>query len=151
MTKSKFVYVTYIRTTPEKIWRALTVGRVTQQYWGMENVSDWKRGSQWRHEEVGAKKRRVRLVGKVLESKPPRRLVVSWAEPDDAGDKRKTSRVAFDIKKMRSMVRLIVTHDDLQPGTWMDKGIREGWPRVLASLKSFLETGRALKTWEGKS
>jgi uncharacterized protein YndB with AHSA1/START domain len=143
------MYVTYIRTTPEKVWRALTVGRVTREYWGMENVSDWKRGSPWRHVD-GTKGRRVRLVGKVLESKPPRRLVLTWAFPDDAGDRRNTSRVAFDIAKLKNMVRLTVTHENLRPGSGMDRGIREGWPRVLSSLKSFLETARPLNTWQGK-
>ena len=149
MNKAKFVYVTYIRTTPEKIFQALTEREITRQYWGLENVSDWKPGSPWSHQGTdGAKS--VRILGEVLESVPRRRLVISWAFPADAANKAKHSRVAFDIEPVADMVRLTVTHDELEPGSEMDKGIREGWPRVLSSLKSFLETGKPLDVWAGK-
>ena len=149
MAKSKFVYVTFIRTTPAKIWEALTVGKVTRQYWKMENVSDWERGSPWEHREPG-RNGALRLVGEVLEAKPPRRLVISWAFPADAKNRRKHTRVAFDITKIgQGLTRLTVVHDELQPGSRMEKGITWGWPRVLSSLKSFLETGRPFHPWVG--
>ena len=117
MGKTKYVYVTYIRTTPEKVFAAITQGELTRQYWMHENVSDWKRGSAWKH--VDAASGKVRLVGEVLESAPPRRLVISWAFPADATKRAKQSRVAFDIEQMEDVVRLTVTHDDLEPGSEM--------------------------------
>lgn len=148
MSKSKFLYVTYIRTTPEKVFEALTKGEVTRQYWMHDNVSDWKRGSPWKHVDEGSGQ--VRIMGEVLESAPPRRLVISWASPDDAADKQKHSRVAFEIERVEDMVRLTVTHDELEAGSEMERGITNGWPRVLSSLKSFLETGKPLNVWAGK-
>jgi uncharacterized protein YndB with AHSA1/START domain len=145
MTEATFVYVTYIATTPEKVFEALTEGPITRQYWGLENVSDWKPGSAWKHQAPDGSG--TRIVGKVLESKPPSRLVLTWAAPDDAG---KPSRVSFAIERVDKMVRLTVTHEELEAGSGMDRGIREGWPRVLSSLKSFLETGKPLDTWAGK-
>jgi uncharacterized protein YndB with AHSA1/START domain len=148
MARSTFVYVTYIRTTPEKVYEAITRGEVTRQYWTLENVSDWKPGSPWKHMDRASGA--VRMVGEVLEASPPRRLVISWAWPADAADKAKHTRVAFDLETIGDMVKLTVTHDELEPGSDMDRGIREGWPRVLASMKSFLETGKALDTWAGR-
>jgi uncharacterized protein YndB with AHSA1/START domain len=114
-----------------------------------ENVSDWKRGSPWEH-RAGDGSGTVRLVGEVLEHTPPRRLVITWAFPADRANRLKHTRVAFDVEPIEGMVRLTVTHDELEPGSEMDKGITDGWPRVLSSLKSFLETGKPLVTWAGK-
>ena len=85
----------------------------------------------------------------VIESKPPRRLVITWAEPKDRACKEKHSRVTFEIEPIADMVRLSVTHAELEPGSEMFAGISDGWPRVLCSLKSLIETGRPLKTWAG--
>lgn len=144
MSNEKFVYVTYIATTPEKAWKALLDGELTRQYWKHENVSDWKPGSQWQHVADDGK-RTVKLVGEVLESIPNNRLVMTWADPSDAADKAKHSRVAIDIETVGKMVRVTVTHDELTPD--MQRKITNGWPRVLSSLKSFLETGHPLDTW----
>ena len=149
MSKSKFVYVTYIASTPEKVWTALLDAKFTRQYWDRENVSDWKPGSKWEHRRFD-KARTVDLVGEVLESKPPRRLVLTWANASDAKNKAKHSRVTLEIEPIKEMVRLTVTHDELQAGSGMLEGISEGWPRVLSSLKSLLETGKPLETWAGK-
>ena len=149
MSKTKFVYVIYIATTPEKIWAAITEGKITRQYWGYENVSDWKPGSPWSHQRAD-ESRTTLLVGKVVEYTAPQRLVITWAFPADAANPDKHTRVTFDIKPIGEMVRLTVTHDELEPGSDMEKGIREGWPRVLSSMKSFLETGKPLDTWLGK-
>jgi uncharacterized protein YndB with AHSA1/START domain len=119
---------------------------MTKQYWGRENVSDWKPGSKWEHRRFDAA-RAVDLVGLVLECDPPRRLVLTWADPADGADQAKHSRVALDLEKVGDMVRLTVTHDEFKPGTDMLRKISNGWPRVLSSLKSFLETGRPLNTW----
>jgi len=142
MNKPELVYTTYIRSTPEKVWSAITNPEFARQYWGgNENVSDWKPGSKWMH-VTGDKERAVRVVGKVVESVPPKRLVVTWADPANEGD---VSRVTFEIEAVEDEVRLDVIHGDFQPGTDMMKRVSGGWPRVLSSLKSFLETGKALK------
>ena len=149
MARTQFVYVTYIRTTPEKAFEAITRGELTRQYWRHDNVSDWKPGSPWKH--VDQASGQVRLVGEVLEAAPPRRLVISWAFPADAANRRKHTRVAFDIERIGDMVRLTVTHEELEAGSEMERAITAGWPRVLSSLKTFLETGRPLETWAGAS
>jgi uncharacterized protein YndB with AHSA1/START domain len=147
MDKPKFVYVTYISTTPEKLWNALLDAKMTAQYWQHHNISDWKPGSKWEHRSSD-KERALRLVGKVIESTPPRRLVITWASPADEARPEKHSRVTFEIEPVRDAVRLTVTHDSLEPASDMLKGITEGWPKVLSSLKSLLETGKALpKLW----
>jgi uncharacterized protein YndB with AHSA1/START domain len=144
MAGEKFVYVTYIATTPARAWKALTDGELTRQYWGHSNESDWKPGSKWKHVADDGKGT-VRIVGQVVEVVPSRRLVLTWGDPADAGDSSRHSRVAIDIEPIGSMVRLTVTHDELDPE--MARKIAAGWPRVLSSLKSLLETGRALDTW----
>ena len=141
MSKPTFVYVTYIRTTPEKLWHALTDPETTSLYWGHRNVSDWKVGSQWKH-EVPDNASEVDVVGTVLESTPPHKLVISWADPAEASDPEKVSRVTFQIDSLIDSVRLTVIHDELEPDSGMLRGISKGWPWVLSSLKSFLETGQ---------
>src|SRR5689334_18229269 len=142
MQKPKQVYTTYIRTTPKKLWEAITKPEFTRQYWaGVENVSDWKKGSKWEHigGEVG--KREVWITGKVLECTPLKRLVLSWADPDDLADQ---SRVTFEIQAIGDMVCLTVTHGNFKAGSKMAGKVAGGWPRVLSSMKSFLETGEGL-------
>lgn len=146
MSKEKFVYVTYINATPEKTFQALVDGEMTRQYWQHDNVSDWKPGSHWEHQRCN-EAHTVDIVGEVVESTPPSRLVMTWASPENAADKAKHSRVAIDIEPVGAMVRLTVTHDELETGSDMLKGISNGWPRVLSSMKTFLETGSPLITW----
>lgn len=144
MASEKFVYLTYIATTPAKVWKALTDGELTRQYWKHSNESDWKPGSKWKHVADDGKGT-VKLVGQVVEVVPSRRLVLTWGDVADAADTSRHSRVAMDIEAVGSMVRLTVTHDELDPET--ARKVAGGWPRVLSSLKSLLETGRALDTW----
>jgi uncharacterized protein YndB with AHSA1/START domain len=146
MTRTKFVYVTYISAKPQQIWDALIKGEFTRKYWGHDNVSDWKPGSAWEHRDLDGP-RAVKIVGKVLEFDPPRRMVLTWAYPPDATNVSAHSRVTFQLEPMEGMVRLTVTHDELGPDSEMLRGISEGWPRVLSSLKSLLETGKPLPTW----
>jgi uncharacterized protein YndB with AHSA1/START domain len=150
MSKPSFVYVTYIATTAENVWQALTDTDITWRYWGgltaasprWENVSDWKPGSRWhqrRHDEAET----VGVVGKVLESTPPRRLVLTWARPEDADNAEKTSRVTFEIEPQGDrLVKLTVLHEDLDPD--MQQKVAGGWPQVLSNLKTLLETGDSL-------
>lgn len=138
-----FVYVTYIQSTPEKVFEAITRPDLARRYWAHENVSDWKPGSRWEHIRANDD-RTVELVGKVVEVTPPKRLVMTWTNASQEADPDSYSRVTFDIEEYEDMVRLTVAHDDLLAGGGMAKGVSKGWPLVLSSLKSFLETGRAL-------
>jgi uncharacterized protein YndB with AHSA1/START domain len=141
--KTSFVYVTYIRSTPEKVFEAITKPEIARRYWGHENVSDWKPGSAWQHVRAN-EQRTVELVGKVVEVAPPTRLVITWANASQAADPASTSRVSFDVAPYKDMVRLTITHDELEAGSGMAKGIQQGWPIVLSSLKSLLETGQGI-------
>ena len=149
MDKPEFVYVTYIATTPEKLWRALLDGEITRQYWGYRNVSEnWTVGSTWRHERAYDDSGMVALVGKVVEFSPARRLVLTWAVPADSSNEGKHSRVTFEIEPLSDTVRLTITHDQLEPGSDMQRSIAEGWPKVLSNLKTLLETGHTLPKFE---
>ena len=146
MTKqtTSFVYVTYISSTREKVFEAITKPEIARRYWGHANVSDWKVGSKWEHVRDN-EERTVNIVGKVVEVSPPNRLVISWASPSQASDPAAYSRVTFELEDYDSdMVKLTVTHDELEADSGMAKGISKGWPVVLSSLKSLLETGRGL-------
>jgi uncharacterized protein YndB with AHSA1/START domain len=148
MEKPKFVYVTYIRTTPVKLWDALTNPVQTRQYWGgMANISDWARGSKWEHlNEKDSDP--VYVFGEVLESNPPTRLVMSWVDPDDVSDK---SVVTLELQPVDDFVRLTVIHGDFKDGSAMQGKISGGWPLVLSSLKSYLETGKNLDIMAAKN
>ncbi len=146
MNRSKFVYVIYIAAQPEQIWKGLVDPEFTRRYWEHDNVSDWKVGSSWEHARTDGSGR-VDILGRVVETNPPHRLVISWAWPRDQANLDLHSRVTFEIDAVDTMPRLTVTHEDLEPDSDMLKGITNGWPRVLSSLKSLLETGRPLPTW----
>jgi uncharacterized protein YndB with AHSA1/START domain len=148
LAKSTFVYVTHIATQPQTVWKALLDGEFTRQYWGHDNVSDWKPGSSWEHRRADGT-RAVLILGQVLEAQAPKRLVLTWADPQEASHKERHSRVTFEIEPVADMVRLSVTHDELAAGSEMLRKVSQGWPRVLSSLKSLLETGRPLQTWAG--
>jgi uncharacterized protein YndB with AHSA1/START domain len=141
--KTSFVYVTYIRSTAEKVFEAITKPEIARRYWGHENVSDWKPGSTWEHVRAN-QERTVNVVGKVVEVAPPTRLVITWANASQADDPDASSRVTFEVAPYDEMVRLTVTHDELDAGSGMAKGIQQGWPIVLSSLKSLLETGQGI-------
>jgi uncharacterized protein YndB with AHSA1/START domain len=147
MTNPDFIYTTYIKTTPEKLWNAIINPEFARQYWGGHvNVSDWKKGSKWQHEDTN-NNNSVRVAGKVLESVPSKRLFLSWADPADATD---TSRVTIEIESIGDMVRLNVIHGDFKPGSVMAGKVAKGWPLVLSSMKSYLETGKAMDIWAVK-
>ena len=138
----EFVYTVYIAAPAERVWDALVDGDLTRQYWGHENRSDWKLGSRWEHVRVGPGGE-VDVAGRVIEIDPPRRLVTSWFFPADEGDEAKTSRVTYEIEPLGEEARLVVTHSDLIDAE-MRSAVSSGWPLVLSSLKSFLETGKGL-------
>ncbi len=144
--KPSFVYSTYVATTPEKLWHALTDGTLTRQYWfGRRAESDWKVGSTvtfWYHAEGGEA---VSDRGIVLESHPPRRLSYTWhVEFADELRDEHPSRVTFELEPSGNEVKLALIHDDFEPGSKILESVRSGWPAILASLKAMLETGSPL-------
>jgi uncharacterized protein YndB with AHSA1/START domain len=140
---TSFRYSIYIASTPAKVFEAVTRPEIARQYWGHENVSDWQPGSKWEHVRSDSQ-RNVAIAGNVLENQPAKRLVFTWASAAEYSHAAAHSCVTLEIEPYAHMVRLAVLHDDLEKGSGMEKGISKGWPIVLSSLKSFLETGRAL-------
>ncbi len=146
MENKTFVYVTYIRSTPKAVWEAITNPEFTRQYWGGgENRSTWEAGADWRH-IANDEHRTVRIVGEVLESNPPRSLVLSWADPAEPNDK---SIIRYEIEAVDELVSLKIVHSEFGPHSTMAGKVAWGWPRVLSSLKSFLETGKGINVWAG--
>ena len=141
---SSFVYVTYIRTTPQKLWQALTMPEFTRQFWaGTVQDCDWKVGSSWK---LMIPDGRVGDAGEVLEIDPPRRLVLSWRNqfvPELKAEGQ--SRLTYLLEPQGDMVRLTVTHEMPRPGTEFIDKVSNGWPVILSSLKSLLETGESLE------
>ena len=141
MSKPEFVYTTYIETTPEKLWQALTDGDLTERYWfGHRVASDWKVGSPYQFAKQGAPS----IVGKVLVSEPHKRLAYSWDPCSSDAKRERTSRVTFDLEPHGRIIKLTVRHDELDEGGKTLRDISGGWPMVIASLKSLLETGHAM-------
>jgi uncharacterized protein YndB with AHSA1/START domain len=142
MSKPVFVYTTYIETTPENLWQALTDGDFTERYWfGHRVASEWEIGSPYRFTKQGGGS----LEGKVLAFDPPKRLSYTWDPCSPDAKRERTSRVTFDLEPRGKVVKLTVTHDNLDEGGKTFRDISGGWPMVLASLKSLLETGHGLE------
>ncbi len=143
MAKPEFVYVTYIATTPEKLWAALTRGEVTKKYWyGRRIESKWTVGSPVRFFDGDSDV--LTDSGVVLECDPPRRLSYTFrVEFDPELRKLPHTRVTFVIEPQDDMVKLTLIHDQL--GSEDDiPGWREGWAPILSTIKTFLETGKPL-------
>jgi uncharacterized protein YndB with AHSA1/START domain/DNA-binding transcriptional ArsR family regulator len=145
--KPTYVYVTYIHSTPEQVWHALTDADLSGEYWGHSNVSDWRPGSSWEHRRTDGSDI-ADVVGTVLEAAPPERLVMTFQAPGEQPDS-EPSKVTFTIEPHEEIVRLTVIHEDLADQAEYDAAAA-GWPAVLANLKSLLETGRVLPQapWE---
>ena len=143
MPKPEFVYVTYIETTPEKLWEALTSSEFSKRYWfNTELKTDWKIGAAF---ALKLKREETDITGKVLEYDPPRRLAYSFHPQHDGMDTEPPSRVTFEIEQQKDQVRLTIVHDGFEPGSKAFESISRGWPFVLSSLKSYLEAGRVLR------
>ena len=153
MDKPSFVYTTYIRTTPERLWQALTEPAFTRRYWGATFETDWKAGSPMTWEQFGSTSADPEQV--VLVSEPFRRLSYSWhtftpellesldftveARERIAAEER--SKVTFELEPLGDLVKLTVVHDGFEPGSVVASLVTEGWPGILSSLKTLLETG----------
>lgn len=142
-----YVYVTYIEASPERVWEALTDPGLSAEYWGHANVSDWQEGSRWEHRRVDGSGISD-VVGVVLESQPPRLLVITFDAPG-APPPNGPSRVTFAIEPYHQIIRLTVTHENL-PDEEARRAVSGGWPAVMANLKSLLEAGHVLPQppWE---
>jgi uncharacterized protein YndB with AHSA1/START domain len=144
MASSRFVYVTYIRTTPEKLWRALIEPEFTRRFW-CETWQDceWKVGASWR---IMVPDGRVGDTGEVLEIEPQRKLVLSWRNelfPEVRAEG--FSRLSYELEQQGESVKLTVIHEMDKPDSKLIGSTSGGWPLILASLKSLLETGEPLE------
>ncbi len=142
MRKPEFVYVTYIETTPEKLWEALTSSEFSRRYWfNTELKTDWKVGSPFALVMDGT----TTDVGEVLEFDSPRRLSYAFHHVlSEAARKERPTRVVFNLEPHGKLVKLTLTHEDFEDGSVILDGISKGWPAILSSLKSMLESGTAL-------
>ena len=144
MSKSQFVYVTYIRTTPERLWQALTAPEFTQRYWMQtRQESDWKPGSPWR---ALAPDGTPIVTGQVVEIDHPRRLVLTWRGEKSPEQKAEGyARCTYQIEPQGSTVKFTIQHEIDVANSKTISSVSGGWPIVLASLKSLLETGEPLE------
>jgi uncharacterized protein YndB with AHSA1/START domain len=143
MAQSEFVYVTYIRATAEKLWRALIEPDFTRQFWmGTTQESEWTTGASWR---IAKSDGSTADSGEVLEIEPRKRLVLKWRNelfPEMTAEG--FSRMTYEIEEKGDTVKLTVTHVMDKSGSKFIKAVSTGWPMILASLKSLLETGESL-------
>lgn len=137
---STFVYVTFIRTTPERLWEALTSEEFTRKYWfGMRQEADWRVGSPWRLVFADG---RIADAGEIVEIDPPRRLVLAWRHELRPELKAEGyARCTIEIEPLGDAVKLTVTHVMDRPRSKLIEAVGGGWPRILSNLKSLLETG----------
>jgi uncharacterized protein YndB with AHSA1/START domain len=145
-SNATFIYVTFIRTTPERLWSALTSPEFTRKYWyGTHQESDWKAGSPWRLVFADG---RVADTGEVVEIDPPRRLVLKWRnEFRPELNAEGYSRCTLALEPVDGAVKLTVTHTMDRTESKLIEAVSGGWPQVLSNLKSLLETGEiVLKT-----
>jgi uncharacterized protein YndB with AHSA1/START domain len=142
MRKPEFVYVTYIETTPEKLWEALTSSEFSKRYWfGTELRTDWKIGSPFALVMNGT----TTDVGEILEVDPPRRLSYSFKHVlDEKMRNESATKVVFTIEPHGKLMKLTLTHEGFAEGSELLDGISKGWPAILSSLKSLLERGTEL-------
>nr|WP_242424869.1 metalloregulator ArsR/SmtB family transcription factor [Frankia sp. EI5c] len=139
--------VTYIESSAERVWHALTDAELTAAYWGHSNVSDWREGSAWEHRRTDGSGV-ADAGGTVLAAQPPRRLVITFGDLGEA-PAGGPSTVTFEIEQYHEIVRLTVTQCNLADQDALTV-VSAGWPAVFANLKSLLETGRPLPRapWE---
>jgi len=142
MNKSEFIYVVYIRTSPKKIWNALTNPKIIQKYWfGLRIESDWNAGSAWKFYDDD----RLMDSGKILETILQKRLVRSWQCQWNPKLKAEgNSRCIYEIEPAGKTVKLTITHMMNRPKSKFIEAVSEGWPMCISNLKSLLETGKVV-------
>jgi uncharacterized protein YndB with AHSA1/START domain len=141
MARSTFVYVTYIRTSPEKLWSALTTdAEFMKQYWfGIHCESQWTAGSPWKMVRADGS---ACDAGEIIESEPPRRLVIRWQHQDKPELKAEgASRCTMELESIGPAVKLSITHTIEREPSQFIVAVSGGWPKILSNLKSLLETG----------
>ena len=138
--KSSFVYVTYIRTTPERLWSALTSGEFAQQYWrGARPDADWKMGGSWK---LVLPDGQVCDTGEIVAFEPSKRLGIRWRNEFRPELKAEGfSLCTMEIEPVGEAVKLTVTHSMECEGAKFIDAVSDGWPQILSNLKSLLETG----------
>ena len=140
---SRFVYVTYIRTTPEKLWDALVKPEFTKQYFfGVTMESDWKVGSTWKMVHADGS---VTDAGEVLEIDPPKRLVLKWRNEFPDLKAEGYTRCTFDISEEGGQTKLQVIHEAEIDNSRTINAVSGGWPKILSGLKTLLESGKPLE------
>ena len=143
--RSHFVYVTFIRTTPAKLWEALTDPQFIRQYWFNTTVEcGWKKGSPWKMVRPDGS---LTDTGEILEIDPPRRMVIRWQnewKPELKAEG--PSRCTIELEPVDSAVKLTITHEIDRPESKLITAVSGGWPRILSNLKSLLETGEVAIT-----
>jgi uncharacterized protein YndB with AHSA1/START domain len=140
MAESTYVYVTYIRTTPQRLWSALTDATFIQQYWfGMHCECKWTAGSPWR---LVSPEGQLFDDGEIVEAEPPRRLVIRWQNQNRPEFKAEgASLCTMELEPAAGAVRLSITHTiEREPSRFIE-AVSGGWPKVISNLKSLLETG----------
>jgi uncharacterized protein YndB with AHSA1/START domain len=143
MSKPEYVYVTYIETTPAKLWQALTDGDFTERYWfGVRLRSDWKVGSSF---EMVREDGSVSDAGKVVECDPPRRLAYTFLNLSDTYKNETPPLATFELEPYGKVVKLTLTHRGFSEGSKFLSAVSKGWPAILSNLKSVLETGQPLE------
>ena len=144
MARSRFVYVTYIHTTPKKLWRALTTPKFNRRFFfGCTQESKWQKGTSWRLLKPDGG---VCDSGEILEINPPRRLVLKWRNELVPGLRAEGySRMTLEIEKHGTSVKLTILHEMNRAHSRFIASVTEGWPPILSSLKTLLETGESLK------
>ena len=143
MARSTFVYVTYIRTTPEKLWSALTEAEYIKQYWfGMRCESEWTAGSSWK---LISSEGQVFDAGEIVEAEPPRRLVIRWQHQNKPELKAEgASQCTMELEPSGAAVKLSITHTIERERSKLIEAVSGGWPKIMSNLKSLLETGSTL-------
>lgn len=140
MAKSTCVYVTYIRTTAEQLWSALTDAEFMKQYWfGMHAESEWTAGSPWK---LVAGDGQVYDAGNIVEAVPARRLVIRWQHQNKPELKAEgASLCTMELEPTGTAIKLSITHTiECEPSKFIE-AVSGGWPKVISNLKSLLETG----------
>ncbi len=143
VTSTTFVYVTFIKTSPERLWAALTTPDFIKKYWfGTTQETDWQPGSSWKMVRAEGL---VTDVGEILEIDPPRRLVLKWRNEFRPELKAEGySRCTIEIEAVADAAKLTVVHQMDRPGTQFIGAVSGGWPRILSNLKSLIETGEVV-------